>query len=395
MNNKTLAAILVGETCIWYDFIIFMNFSSLIFKDTIKEPFTYFPLFLSICIVPFGALFWGYISDKKGYSISLNTTPILMLISSVLVLISENFTYSFFLLLLSRAIQGFCIGGDSTANSILIYNNSPFKRKYLNSTFCGMTSIIGFFIALLTAYIIKNHYGSENWKIAFIFSIFITLFSLFLRLKFINRYSINININYKKLDLLMILKLFLFSTISFSFIGYIFYFKIEKIPHYLVSKEILNSKNIELYMSYSMLINIPFMLLASIFCDRFNKYKYLPYIISMIIIPFLIYNIYNSHSLISYFFYDAIYALASSAIIPTIINYIPLHLRNIIFGLSFNLSFGFFAIFNLLNKDNKILNDTSNNTFLFILFVASIASIYILKRLCNETTEVKRELQHI
>ena len=148
-------------------------------------------------------------------------------------------------------------------------------------------------------------------------------------------------------------------------------------------------------MSYSMLINIPFMLLASIFCDRFNKYKYLPYIISMIIIPFLIYNIYNSHSLISYFFYDAIYALASSAIIPTIINYIPLHLRNIIFGLSFNLSFGFFAIFNLLNKDNKILNDTSNNTFLFILFVASIASIYILKRLCNETTEVKRELQHI
>ena len=95
MNKKELLAIIIGEIAIWYDFILFYTFGSVIFKNSHIGYLQYFPIILTSILVPFGAVLWGFLSDKKGTYTTLYYTPIFMIISSSIVLLS-SFSNGFF-----------------------------------------------------------------------------------------------------------------------------------------------------------------------------------------------------------------------------------------------------------------------------------------------------------
>lgn len=386
MNRKELFAIIAGEISVWYDFIIFYTLAPLIFKNigTNNKYLEYFPVILTSILVPFGAVLWGKISDKKGAYTTLFYTPIFMILSSVIVLFtSSSNNFQIFLLFISRIIQGLCIGGDSAANSVIIYNNAKNQNKFRHSFLCGSTSIIGFFLALSISYLIVNYFGEENWKISFIISIFITTITLLLRLKFLKKSIANSGNLIKNRFNIEIFQFIILSTIVFSFIGYLFYYKVIFVSNILSTKYFYSNKKIEFMNSISMLINLPFMFISYFLCDKFKNFKYIPIIVAIVTLPFLNYYI-TKGDLYSFFIYDAIYAMTAASIIPSILGKIPERIRSIVFGFSLNFSYGFFSALNLiLIKFNKY-EFINFYTICFLLSIFSISFyIFIMKDKLN------------
>ena len=286
------------------------------------------------------------------------------------------------LLFISRIIQGLCIGGDSAANSVIIYNNSINGKKFRSSFLCGSTSIIGFLLALIISFFITKFFGENNWRFAFLISIFITFLTLYLRLKFINTKNL-IKKDYNKVNSKFKISLIYYSILSifsFSFIGYLFYYKIIFVTNIFSNNYSYSNQKIDLINSISMIINLPFMFISSILCDKIRYFKFFPIILAIFVIPFLNYFILQGN-LYSFFIYDAVYAMAAASIIPSVLGSIPEKIRSVVFGFSFNFSYGFFSSLNLfLINFNKFKFINFYSIFTLLSFLSILFYIIITRK---------------
>ena len=139
---------------------------------------------------PVGALFWGHFGDKISRKRSLIWTAVLMFAASFLIaclpVAHLPATVAIMLLLLLRIIQGFALGGDSSAVATLMAEKSApkwrgFELSFVYSANCIGGMLAGLVMVLLTHTLSKQQMLSFGWRIPFLLGSLLLIACLFFR----------------------------------------------------------------------------------------------------------------------------------------------------------------------------------------------------------------------
>lgn len=167
----------------WYEFLVYGYLSSIIgrlfFKDTqpIMAVIQTFAIFaMSYLIRPIGGLFFGYLSDTKGRSVSLKCSLLVMAIPTILIGILPTYASIGILapisLLILRLIQGFAAGGELPGSACYVYEASPSNARSILCAAVAASSTVGALCGSLIASSLFWIFDYDNilewaWRIPF------------------------------------------------------------------------------------------------------------------------------------------------------------------------------------------------------------------------------------
>eukprot|EP01084_Bolivina_argentea_P102802 184153_1 len=273
--------------------------------DALLQEFTLYGC--AFAMRPFGGLLFGYIGDRFGRVYSLQLSLLLMIIPTMLYGILPNYSTigiaSTILIFLFRIIQGLCVGGEMSTALVYIIEESPSNMKATLTGYLWAFSFGSYFALIVYALynsstkIEPNNISEWTWRIAFISSILIGIFGIYIRKLMPNSYEFD-NISQNNAILKNpISKIFESFYIEFFilFLGYIappilYYSTAVWLPAYMSS----NLSNLEDIYSYDMqLISgalvIIFSAVSGHICDKyFGVYKFVKWFLSITIINVLI-----------------------------------------------------------------------------------------------------------
>ncbi len=195
---RTAAAGLIGNVLEWFDYGVYGFFSAEIgqhfmpqsMDPTEKRLITFAIFWIGFLARPIGGLVLGPVGDRIGRRALLTLSIVLMGGATLVIGLLPGYETIGFaapaLLLLMRLIQGFSLGGEFTGS--MVYTTelaSPLARGIIaSSTAAGTT--LGFFLGLLTAWLISITLGAQAsaewaWRIPFIASLLLCFAGWLLR----------------------------------------------------------------------------------------------------------------------------------------------------------------------------------------------------------------------
>src|SRR5436853_6073863 len=141
---------------------------------------------------PFGAIIFGRIGDLVGRKYTFLVTIVVMGGATFLVGLLPTFQsigwVAPILLVLLRLAQGLALGGEYGGAATYVAEHArPNERGYATS-YIQTTATLGFFLALLVIglsrfYIEAQTFGDWGWRIPFLVSLILLVFSVYIRLK--------------------------------------------------------------------------------------------------------------------------------------------------------------------------------------------------------------------
>lgn len=160
-----LFASIAGQILEFYDFMLFVFFAKTIASiffpaqnPDLSLLFIYGVFGLSFMARPFGALFFGYWGDKLGRKPVFLVTVIGMGFSTLMIAFLPGYSewgiISPLLLIISRMMQGFCIGGEFNGGVIFVLEHYP-KKGGLWGGIIFMAVIGGLLFANLSFLIVE------------------------------------------------------------------------------------------------------------------------------------------------------------------------------------------------------------------------------------------------
>lgn len=321
MDRKRL--ILVGfftNVFEWYDFSIYAYLASIIgivfFNENdpqlaLLKSFVLFSI--SFFIRPLGSLFFGYISDHYGRSITLKISLLLMAIPTFLIGLLPSYHTAGFIsvvsLVILRLLQGFATGGELPASTCYMYESSPSDRKNFYCSLVAASSTAGVFLASIVVTLLYFILSQEaliswGWRIPFLLGFCVAFFIFKIRNMICetevfksNLRSPNVSGSYIA-NLIehkyQILKIFLLN----AFISAVFYMQFVWMPFYLTVYLKVESTIAHLTTSISLLFLIMFTLLVGYISSNHNRQKWINLtILSYIIFAYPLFLLLQTNSL--------------------------------------------------------------------------------------------------
>jgi MFS family permease len=198
-HRRVVFASSLGTVFEWYDFYLYATlapfFASLFFppgNDTaalLSALATYAAGFL---IRPVGAIVFGRIGDRLGRKFAFLITIVLMGVATFTVGLLPTFEQIGWLaplmLVLLRLAQGFALGGEYGGAATYVAEHTPFEQRGLATAWIQTTATVGFFLSLLVivicrAIIPEESFKEWGWRIPFLLSIALLVFSAYIRLR--------------------------------------------------------------------------------------------------------------------------------------------------------------------------------------------------------------------
>jgi MFS family permease len=198
-HRKVVFSASLGTIFEWYDFYLYATlapfFASLFFPPgnetaaLLSALGTYAAGFL---IRPFGAVVFGRIGDLKGRKHAFLISMVLMGTSTFAIGLLPTFEQIGWLapgiLLLLRLAQGFALGGEYGGAATYVAEYTPAQIRGLSTGWIQTTATVGFFLSLLVillcrSYIPADDFKEWGWRIPFLVSIFLLIFSAYIRLR--------------------------------------------------------------------------------------------------------------------------------------------------------------------------------------------------------------------
>ncbi|MGX9255076.1 MFS transporter [Pantoea ananatis] len=138
---------------------------------------------------PIGALFFGWLGDRKGRKVVMVTTIILMGASTTLIGLIPSYAaigiWAPACLVLLRFSQGFGAGAELSGGTVMLGEYAPVKRRGLVSSVIALGSNSGTLLAslvwLLVVQMDKQSLLEWGWRIPFLSSAVIALVALWIR----------------------------------------------------------------------------------------------------------------------------------------------------------------------------------------------------------------------
>src|SRR5436190_5357549 len=188
-----------GTVFEWYDFYLYATlapfFAALFFPSgnataaLLSAFVTYAAGFL---VRPFGALVFGRIGDIVGRKYTFLVTIVFMGASTFAVGLLP--TYSAIgwgapiLLVLLRLVQGLALGGEYGGAATYVAEHAAENRRGYATSWIQTTATLGFFLSLAVIYLCRanmttQHFTQWGWRIPFLVSSVLLVFSIYIRLK--------------------------------------------------------------------------------------------------------------------------------------------------------------------------------------------------------------------
>src|SRR5262249_10704574 len=152
---------------------------------------------------PFGAIIFGRIGDLVGRKYTFLVTIMVMGASTFAVGLLPTFTthnipfigtiagvgWTAPILLVSlRLLQGLALGGEYGGAATYVAEHSPQNRRGYATSYIQTTATLGMFLALLVIglcryYMVAKDFAEWGWRIPFLLSLLLLIFSVYIRLK--------------------------------------------------------------------------------------------------------------------------------------------------------------------------------------------------------------------
>src|SRR5262249_6482535 len=198
-ERRVIFASSLGTVFEWYDFYLYATlapfFAALFFppgNDTAALLSAFATYAAGFLVRPFGAIIFGRIGDLVGRKYTFLVTILVMGGATFAVGLLPTFAsigwMAPILLVTLRLLQGLALGGgDGGAATYVAEHARPDDRGYATS-FIQTTATLGFFLALLVIgvspfYIEAETFADWGWRIPFLVSLVLLVFSIYIRLK--------------------------------------------------------------------------------------------------------------------------------------------------------------------------------------------------------------------
>ncbi|HUQ34948.1 MAG TPA: MFS transporter [Aestuariivirga sp.] len=188
-----------GTVFEWYDFYLYATlapfFAALFFppgNDTAALLSAFATYAAGFLVRPFGALVFGRLGDMIGRKYTFLVTMMVMGIATFAVGLLPTFAtigwLAPFLLVSLRLLQGLALGGEYGGAATYVAEHAPSNRRGYSTSWIQTTATLGFFLSLLViglsrTYMTTADFAEWGWRIPFLISAFLLVFSIWIRLK--------------------------------------------------------------------------------------------------------------------------------------------------------------------------------------------------------------------
>ena len=189
----------LGTVFEWYDFYLYATlapfFAALFFppgNDTAALLSAFATYAAGFLVRPFGALIFGRIGDLVGLKYTFLVTIVVMGASTFLVGLLPTFAQigwvAPILLVTLRLCQGLALGGEYGGAATYVAEHSRADERGYTTSFIQTTATLGFFLALVViglcrVYMETKMFAEWGWRIPFLVSLILLVFSVYIRLK--------------------------------------------------------------------------------------------------------------------------------------------------------------------------------------------------------------------
>ena len=198
-ERRVIFASSLGTIFEWYDFYLYATlapfFAALFFpsgNDTAALLSAFATYAAGFLVRPFGALLFGRIGDLVGRKYTFLITILVMGGATFAVGLLPTFAQIGWaapvLLVTLRLLQGLALGGEYGGAATYVAEHAPHDRRGYSTSFIQTTATLGFFLALLVIgfarfYIDSATFIDWGWRIPFLVSLILLVFSVYIRLK--------------------------------------------------------------------------------------------------------------------------------------------------------------------------------------------------------------------
>jgi MFS family permease len=198
-EKRVIFASSLGTVFEWYDFYLYATlapfFAALFFpkgNDTAALLSSFATYAAGFLVRPFGALFFGRIGDLVGRKYTFLVTISVMGAATFAVGLLPTFTTIGWaapvILVTLRLLQGLALGGEYGGAATYVAEHAPEGKRGSDTSWIQTTATLGFFLALIVILVCRVNMSKEafatwGWRIPFVLSLVLLLFSLYIRLK--------------------------------------------------------------------------------------------------------------------------------------------------------------------------------------------------------------------
>lgn len=198
-ERKVIFASSLGTVFEWYDFYLYATlapfFAALFFppgNETAALLSAFATYAAGFIVRPFGALVFGRLGDMLGRKYTFLVTILVMGLSTAAVGLMPTYETIGWaapvVLVILRLLQGLALGGEYGGAATYVAEHAPEGKRGYATSWIQTTATGGFFLSLLViglcrTYIDEAAFKEWGWRIPFLVSIFLLLFSLYIRLK--------------------------------------------------------------------------------------------------------------------------------------------------------------------------------------------------------------------
>lgn len=198
-ERKVIFASSMGTVFEWYDFYLYATlapfFAALFFppgNETAALLSAFATYAAGFIVRPFGALVFGRLGDMLGRKYTFLVTILVMGLSTAAVGILPTYETIGWLapviLVTLRLLQGLALGGEYGGAATYVAEHAPNGKRGYATSWIQTTATAGFFLSLLViglcrTYIDEAAFKDWGWRLPFLVSIVLLLFSLYIRMK--------------------------------------------------------------------------------------------------------------------------------------------------------------------------------------------------------------------
>jgi metabolite-proton symporter len=198
--RRVVGASFVGTTIEWYDFFIYGTAAALVFGPQFFPDFSetagtlaaFSTFAVGFAARPLGAVVMGHFGDRVGRKsmlvLSLTTMGLATFLIGCLPTYEAIGIWAPVLLVLLRFLQGFGVGGEWGAATLMVTEYAPRHRRGLFGAFPAMGTPAGVILSNLvflavTASMPDDAFAAWGWRVPFLVSIVLVALGLVIRLR--------------------------------------------------------------------------------------------------------------------------------------------------------------------------------------------------------------------
>lgn len=410
---KTFLISSLGGALEFYDFVVYIYFSSIISKHffDLSSPLANLILTYSVFATGYlarilGGLIFSHYGDLSGRKNSFTLTVFLMAAPTFFIGLLPTYSHigitATFLLFICRFAQGLAIGGEIPCSITFIYEHAQksFRGLAVGLLFSGI--ILGIFLGssagyLCTKYIEKDQLHNWGWRIPFILGGILGLIGVYLR-KYLTETPVFIQMNKEniKLPIKTVFKYHKFSIFQTASAIWLIAVAVTLfllyLPNYFITYYNYNIQDVLKVNTIAVLLYSTLIILFGILCDLVGEKKLL--IISsllFIVFTFPIFSGFKTNNFIPiyicYGFVAITNAAATASSIYLLAKSFPVQIRYSGTAFSYNLAFGVFGGFTPLICTTLIEKTNLKNSPAFYMIAIAFICL-ILNLIPNRTKKV-------